>query len=366
MAGKSARFELREHTMSYRVIQWATGVVGQTALKHFIQNPEIELVGVCVTNPAKVGKDAGALVGLPDTGVIATDDAEALIALEADCVLFAGLVADVDLFCRLLASGKNVISPAGPFNRTERYQENFARLEAACHEGGTSFHGCGIHPGFSGDILPLTLTRLMNRVDRIEVTEMIDKIRNPMVYTEMMGFGRDPVELLANPSRSPEAPYAFEGSMRMVIEGLGKTLEKITTRLEVAKATRDIPYSLGIGLPDTGLIRQGTVAGQHFEWTAWADGQPLMVYHFYWVMGEHVEPQWLTHESCYKVVIHGDPPLEVRLMGAEGADGTRPFLGLPWTGLLGATAVPAVCDAAPGLVTHMELGIVKPKGLVRG
>jgi hypothetical protein len=186
-----------------------------------------------------------------------------------------------------------------------------------------------------------------------------------MVYTEMMGFGRDPDELLANPSRSPEAPFAFEGSMRMVIEGLGKTLEKITTRLEVAKATQDIPYALGLGLPDTGVVKKGMVAGQHFEWTAWADGKPLMVYHFYWVMGEHVTPQWLTHESCYKVVIHGDPPMEVRLMGAEDADGNRPFLGLPWTGLVGATAVAAVCEAKPGVVTHLDFGVMQPRGLVR-
>ena len=348
----------------YRVIQWATGVVGQTALKHFIENPEIELVGVFVTNPDKAGKDAGALVGLPDTGVLATNDVEVLIAMEADCVFFAGLVNDNALFHRLLRSGKNVVSPAGPFFPTDRYKEEFDALEAACLEGEASFHGCGVHPGFSGDILPLTLARLMNRIDVIEVTEVIDKIKNPMVYTEMMGFGRDPDELLANPSRSPEAPYAFEGSMRMVVEGLGKTIEKLTTRLEVATATQDIPYSLGLGLPDTGMVKQGTVAGQHFEWTAWADGKPLLVYHFYWVMGEHVSPQWLTHESCYKVVIHGDPPLEVRVMGAEGADGSRPFLGLPWTGLLGATAVAAVCEARIGVITHLDFGVMQPRGLV--
>jgi len=349
----------------YRVIQWATGVVGRTALKHFIENPVIDLVGVAVTNPEKVGKDAGELVGLPATGVIATNDVEPLIALDADCVFFAGLVKDLDLFERLLRAGKNIVSPAGPFFPTDRYKADFDRLEAACREGGTSFHGCGVHPGFSGDILPLTLTRLMNRVDLIEVTEVIDKIRNPMIYTEVMGFGRDPDELLANPSRSAEAPYAFEGSMRMVVEGLGKTIERLTTKLEVATATQDIPYSLGIGLPDTGLIKKGTVAGQHFEWTAWADGKPLVVYHFYWVMGEHVEPQWLHGESCYKVAIHGDPPLELHLMGGLDADGRRPFLGLPWTGLVGATAVPAVCDAAPGIVTHLDLGIVEPRGLVR-
>jgi hypothetical protein len=343
---------------TYRVIQWATGTVGKVALKHFIENPVFDLVGVFVTHPDKVGKDAGELVGLAPTGVIATNDAEQLIAMDADCVLFAGLRADLDLYCRLLRSGKNVVSPAGPFNPTQRYREQFEKIEAACREGGASFHGCGIHPGFSGDILPLTLARLMDRIDRIEVSEIVDKLRNPMIYIEVMGFGRDPDELLAKPSRSAEAPYAFEGSMRLVVEGLGKKIEKLTTRLEVAKATQDIPYP-------NGVIRKGTVAGQHYEWTAWVDGSPFMVYHFYWTMGENIEPRWDNGDSCYRVVMKGNPPMEIRVMGGVDADGRRPFHGLPWTGLVGATAVPAVCDARPGVITHLDLGVVQPRGLVR-
>jgi hypothetical protein len=343
---------------TYRVIQWSTGVVGKAALKHFIENPVIELVGVYVTNPDKVGKDAGDLVGLPPTGIIATSDVEQLIALDADCVLFAGLMQDLDLYCRLLRSGKNVVSPAGPFFPTERYREQFDRIEAACRDGGTSYHGCGVHPGFSGDLLPLTLTRLMNRIDSIEVTEVIDKLRNPMVYIEVMGFGRDPDELLAKPSRSAEAPHVFAQSMSMVVEGLGKSIEKLTTKLEVAKATKDIPYA-------NGVIRAGTVAGQHFEWTGWVDGAPFITYHFYWTMGADIDPLWDNGDSCYRVKINGDAPLEITLQGGMDADGRRPFLGLPWTGLLGATAVQAVCDAAAGVVTHLDLGVVRPHGLVR-
>jgi len=348
---------------TYRVIQWCTGVVGKTALKHFIENPAFDLVGVFVTNPEKVGRDAGELVGLPSTGVTATDIAEKIIGLDADCVHYAPMVSDLDTICSLLKSGKNVASVGGPFS-PEHYPEQFEQIEGACREGNSSYHACGIHPGFSGDILPLTLTRLMNRIDHIQVIEFIDKLKNPMIYTEVMGFGRDPDELLAKPSRSSEAPYAFAQSMAMVAEGLGKKIENITTKLEVAAATRDIHYSIGEGHPG-GVIRKGTVAGQHYEWTAWADGAPLISYHFYWTMGDDVEPKWDT-DSRYQVVIDGDPPLEVRLMGAPDADGNRPFLGLPWTGLVSATALPAVCDARPGVVTHMDLGIVQPRGLVRG
>ncbi len=347
---------------SYRVIQWCTGVVGKTALKHFIENPAFDLVGVLVTNPDKVGKDAGDLVGLPATGVLATDDIDKVLALEVDCVHYAPIMADTDMICRLLSSGKNVASVCGPFS-PEHYPEQFEKIEAACIEGNVSYHACGIHPGFSGDILPLTLTRLMNRVDHIQVFEFIDKLKNPMIYTEVMGFGRDPDDLLANPSRSPEAPNAFARSMSMVAESLGKKIENITTKLEVAKATQDIPYTVGEGHPG-GVIREGTVGGQHYEWTGWSEGKPLITYHFYWSMGEHIEPQW-DLDNRYQVTIDGDPPMEVRLMGQPNADGDRPFLGLPWTGLVGATALPAVCEAKPGVVTHIDLGIVQPPGLVR-
>ena len=344
---------------TYRVIQWATGTVGQAALRHFIENPVFEVVGVRVYNPEKVGKDAGELVGLPPTtGVLATDSDEEILGLDADCVVFAPIRPDDEMICRLLRSGKNVVSPLGPFYTTDRYRDAFAKFEAAAQEGGVSVFGGAVHPGFAGDLLPLTLARLMNRIDGIEVSEVIDKDRNPMIYIDVMGFGTDPDELLAKPKRSPEAPHFFAQSMTMVIEGLGKKIEKLTTNFEVAKATQDIPYF-------NGVIRKGTVGGQHYEWTAWVDGKPFMTYHTIWTMGPHVDPPWDTSESCYRVVIHGDPPLEMKLMGGIEADGGRLFHGLPWTGLLAATAVPAVCDARPGLLTHLDLGVVQPRGLVR-
>lgn len=349
----------------YRVIQWATGVVGSASLKYFIENPTFEVVGVLVTNPEKVGKDAAELVGLKTkTGVLATNDVEKIIALQADGVHFAPIITDVDMICRLLRSGKNVCAPAGPFLPNKYFQADQDKIEAACRDGGTSFHGCGVHPGFSGDILPLTLLRLMHRVDHVQVTEFIDKDKNPMVYTEMMGFGSDPDELLANPRRKPDTWKHFYQSIDMIAEALGVEIEKVESKFEIAKATKDIPYTLGAGRTGGGVIKKGTVGGQHYEWIAYAGGKPIITFHFYWSHGADLEPKW-DIDSRYQVRIEGDPPLEVRVQSPPDADGKRSFQGLPWTGLLGATAMAAVCDAKPGLVTHVDLGVVQPKGLVR-
>ena len=284
---------------TYRVIQWATGTVGSAALKYFIENPVIDLVGVYVTNTEKIGKDAGDLVGLPKTGVLATGSADEILAMDADCVLFAPsmMTPPIDMVCQLLASGKNVVSPAGPFLPNKWIPEDAARVEAACKAGGTSFHCCGIHPGFSGDVLPITLLRLMNRVDCVEVTEIIDKVRNPMIYTEIMGFGMDPVELLANPKRSPETYKFFYSSMAMIAEALGKEIEEVTVKFEVSTALKDIKHAYG-------EVKQGTVGGQHYEWTAWCEGAPLVVYHFYWQLGEDLDPLWEQGEAMYLSLIH--------------------------------------------------------------
>jgi 2,4-diaminopentanoate dehydrogenase len=344
---------------TYRVIQWATGHVGKVAIRHFAENPTYDLAGVLVTNPRKVGRDAGEIAGIGPIGVAATDDVEAIVAMDADCVHFAPSVHDLDVVCRLLRSGKNVVCPVGPFFPWERWKPDFDKLEAACRDGGTSFHGSGIHPGFAGDLLPLTLARVMSRIDHIHLYETIDHLANPSNYIEFMGFGREPADLLANPGRSPEAPYMFAQSMEIVARGLGLTIGDVTAKFAVAAATRDIAWPRGV-------VKQGTVAGQHYEWTGWAGGKPLITYHCFWTMGpDNIAEDWDCGESGYRIRIEGDPPMELTMARPSRPDEATPYLGLPWTAMAGVNVIPAVCDAAPGIVTHFELGLPQLRGLFR-
>lgn len=347
----------------YRVVQWATGKVGCTAIRHFADNPAFDLVGLYVTNPDKVGRDAGEIAGIAPIGVTATNDVEAILALDADCVHFAPAVEDIAMLCRILKSGKNVVTPLGPFYPTGIYTEQLERIAAACAEGGTSYHGAGIHPGFAGDLLPLTLTRLMTRIDHIHVYEIVDHLANPSNYIEYMGFGREPADLLAKPARSPDAAHIFAQSMAMVVEALGETIEDVTATLELATATEDIAWQVPGGLG--GVVKAGTVGGQHYEWSAIVRGRPFITYHCFWKLGEKVEPNWPCGDSGYRVIMEGDPPLSLSLNGV-GPDGKPGYFGLSLTALLGVNVIPAVCDAAPGVVTHRDLGVVGPRGLVRG
>ena len=345
--------------MTLRVVQWATGSVGVAAVKAVLEHPELDLVGCWVHSPRKADLDVGDIVGTAPLGVRTTDSVADILAMDADAVVYAPLLPDADEVAALLRSGKNVVSPLGPFYPFERYKPDFEKLAAACEDGGTSFHGSGIHPGFAGDLLPLTLVRIMERVERIHLYEVIDHLANPSNYIEFMGFGREPDDLLANPGRSPEAPYMFGQSMQMVAEGLGKSIEDITADFNVAVATHDIEYP-------NGVIRKGTVAGQHYEWSGWSGGKPLVTYHCFWTMGpENIDPQWDCGDSGYRVRIEGDPPMEATVKALPPADGERRYLGLPWTAMAGVNVIPAVCDAAPGIVTHFELGTARTRGLAR-
>jgi 2,4-diaminopentanoate dehydrogenase len=72
-----------------RVIQFSTGNVGRHSLQAIIGRPDLELVGVHASSPDKIGRDAAELCGLDKpTGVIATDDVDALVDLGADCVVY--------------------------------------------------------------------------------------------------------------------------------------------------------------------------------------------------------------------------------------------------------------------------------------
>jgi hypothetical protein len=345
----------------YRVIQWMTGDVGQVAVRHFADNPVFDLVAVLVHTPEKVGKDAGEIVGIPPTGVVATDDVDAVVATDADCVFYTPIIMDVDTVCRLLRTGKNVVTTSGFFHPSKDFREDAAKIEAACRDGAASFHGGGIHPGYAGDLLPLTLARVISRVDKVEVYEVVNVLTDaPLDHIDWLGFGKSKDEFLSTPTILGLGLPFFAQSMYMIADGLGVGIDDITYDLTAATATEDITHELGV-------IPSGTVAAQHHTWTAWVNERPLIVFHAIYLTGgpASIEPAWDWGKTRYRIVIEGDPPSALTLEGVDPPDGARAHPGYNWTAMGAINAIPDVCDAAPGWVTHLDLGLVQPRGLVR-
>ncbi len=162
--------------MSHRVIQWSTGNVGSYALRAVLHQPELEHVGLWVHSEKKSGRDAGELCGVGPVGLAATNDADALLEMDADCVVYTAtadlrLMEAVDDVCRILRSGKNVVSSSivplvHPGQLGAEVQQ---KLEDACREGSASFWTNGIDPGFANDVLPLTLSGLCERWTQIRI-----------------------------------------------------------------------------------------------------------------------------------------------------------------------------------------------------
>ena len=120
---------------------------------------------------------------------------------------YAPLHADLDEMCRILESGKNLVTPAGFVFADSTRPDEVERLRAACEAGSSSLHGTGIHPGFSGDLLPITMARLSFSIEQIIVQELADMRRHPstkMVF-DGLGFGRDPDE--ARACAEPDRPH---------------------------------------------------------------------------------------------------------------------------------------------------------------
>jgi len=66
--------------MKKRVVVWGTGNVGRPAIRAVVAHRDLELAGVVVSSPAKVGRDAGELAGIALTGVRATANGMELLA----------------------------------------------------------------------------------------------------------------------------------------------------------------------------------------------------------------------------------------------------------------------------------------------
>ncbi|MGZ8765893.1 MAG: NAD(P)H-dependent amine dehydrogenase family protein [Acidimicrobiia bacterium] len=353
--------------MTYRVIQWSTGNVGIHALRLIAEHPDLELAGLWVHSPEKAGRDAGELAGIAPLGVAATNDVDALLALDADCASYTA-TADlrpaeaIDDMARILRSGKNVVSSSVvPLIVPPRVAPGLRRpLEDACSDAGVSCFTSGIDPGWANDLLPLVLTGACESIDSLRVMEVVNyaTYAQPTVLFDTMGFGQplDSTPLLLTPG---VLGFAWGGVVKVLAAGLGVEIEE----LREVHERRPTSERLDLGF---GVVEAGTTAAMRFEVQGIVSGEPRIVLEHVTRLDDELAPEWPqpVGHSGYRVIVSGSPTYtcDVQMMGADGDHNTA---GLVGTAARIVNAIPAVCAAAPGLLSVLDLPLVTGKGLMR-
>ena len=351
----------------YRVIQWSTGNVGKHAVRLIARHPDLELVGCWVSGPAKRGADIGELAGIEPLGLRATDDADALLAVDADCVVYTATadlrpheaIADM---ARILDSGKNVVSSSVVPLVFPAHVEPAMRqpLEDACARANVSCFTSGIDPGWANDLLPLVLTGTCEYVTSVRVMEIVNyaTYAQPTVLFDTMGFGKalDATPLLLIPG---VLTFAWGGVIKMLAAGLGVDVDEIREVHERQPAKADLDLGFGV-------VEAGTTAALRFEVQGIVDGEPKIVVEHVTRLADELAPEWPqpAGHSGYRVIVRGNPnyTCDVQMMGDDGDHNTA---GLVGTAARIVNAVPAVCDAPAGLLSTLDLPLVTGRGLVR-
>ncbi|MCW2673529.1 MAG: dihydrodipicolinate reductase [Frankiales bacterium] len=342
--------------MTIKVIQWATGGVGCAAIEAIAAHPELELVGTWVHSEAKEGKDAGELAGIAPLGVAASRDVDALLSMGADCVVYAPLMPDEQLLCRMLEAGLDVVTPLGwVYPRAQDVEQ----LVKACAAGGSTLHGTGIHPGGITERFPLMVSALTASITHVRAEEFSD-IRTygaPDVLRDIMLFGGTPEAAMSSPMVG-FLGGGFRQSIAMVAAELGFRLDpRIRQANEVAVATAPIDTPMGV-------IAPGLVAAQRFTWTATVDGEPVITARVNWLMGEeNLDPAWRFGPAGerFEVEVMGDPPCLVTFKGYQPLTVEAGLVrneGVVATANHCVSAIPYVAAAAPGIKTYLDLPLI--------
>jgi 4-hydroxy-tetrahydrodipicolinate reductase len=346
-------------------VQWSTGNVGRQALAAVLDHPDVELVGVFAFGPDKAGRDAGELCGRPPVGIAATDDVDALLALRPDCIVYTPAYGDDDVVVRFLEHGINVVTTSGyiTVRNGPRGPHFWDRLDDAARRGGASLLGTGLNPGYV-HLLATVLSLPLREVRSVawEECSNVGFYNAPDMWATL-GFGLTPEarhQLVGDRGVAPGAHHSLDGvsyleSCYAVADALGFTVDGHAHHEEVAVATAPVETMWGAYEP-------GTVAGLRITWSATRAGMPVVTSRLTWKMGDAVEPTWDAREG-YHIEIDGDPALTIDLGILPGSAShvhdlqSAMDLGMTATACPAVNAVPAVCAAAPGLLSYTDLPI---------
>ena len=346
--------------MSLRVAVWGTGNVGRPALRAVMAHKGCQLTAVIVSADDKVGKDAGELADMPQCGVTASKDAQAAIDAGLDCMIYAASAdtrpdeAREDLLS-CLRQGVNVVSTSfyDFLDPALAPAEALDPVQKACDEGGSSLFISGIDPGWAMDVLPVFVSGMVSDIEEIRAQEIFNYALYdaPDIVRYVIGFGQ-PMSELPLMLYDEVLMKIWAPMLHSMAKGLGRTLDKVETRIERRELDQTVEVQ-GMGRFDN-----GTQGAFRFEVVGYCEGEPRFVVEHITRIHEDCAKDWPyppEEGGCHRILLTGNPNLTVTVHGDDENETGAAAGGNASAASRIVNAIPAVCDAKPGVVTPWDL-----------
>jgi 4-hydroxy-tetrahydrodipicolinate reductase len=323
-----------------KVAHVGLGPIGAAIAQLVAHKPGLKIVGAMDVDPVKVGRDVGDVIGLNRRiGVRVHDDAQkALRAAKPDIVVLStssSLKTAMPLIETILKAKAAIVSTTEELAYPGYTHIRHARqIHAWAKKAKVAVASTGVNPGFAMDALPITLTAVCDRVDRVLVNRVQDARSRRLPFQQKIGAGLTTEQFQRQLAEGTVRHVGFTESIAMIADALGWTLDRISDDVQPKLATVTVASEFL-------AVDPGYVSGIIQDGVGYRNGDPAIRLHLEAYLG--------APESYDSVEIEGSPNLSMKLAGGIHGDLA--------TAAIIVNSIPKVLAAPPGLHTMRDLAL---------
>jgi hypothetical protein len=322
-----------------RAIQYGVGPIGASIARLMREKQAVEIIGAIDTDPAKVGRDLGEVVGAQDApwGVKVSADAKDVLEHAADVVIHStssSLERVMDQLVSCLEAESCVVSTCEELAFPYRtHPELASKLDAVAKEWGVALVGTGVNPGFVMDKLVVTLAAVSQRIEHAKALRVVDASKRRLPLQKKIGAGMTVEEFRGKVAEGVIKHVGLPESVAMVADSLNLPVEQITETIEPKVATERVQTEYL-------TVEAGQATGVHQIGRGLSkDGKELVYLELQMYVGakDPADTIWLT----------GHPNISLTIPGGSHGDIA--------TASVVVNSIPAILDAPAGLRTSRDL-----------
>ena len=326
--------------MAIRVMHFGLGPIGTAVARQVAARRGFKVVGAVDIDPEKVGRDVGIVAGLkrrlgtkvssdaltalrrskPDVVVLCTSSSLRVVTAQIETILRARVP--------IVSTTEELSYPVSSNARWARKIDRLAKQAKA------AVLGTGVNPGFTMDALPITLTGVCERVDRVEVDRIQDACTRRLPFQKKIGSGLTRAQFRNRVKEGTVRHVGLAESVSMIADALGWKLDRIADRIKPKIATKRVASRFL-------TVAAGEVCGLVQDGVGYRAGKAVIKLHMEAYLG--------APESYDAVRITGSPRLAMKLAGGVHGDIA--------TASIVVNSIPKVLAAPAGLQTMRDLPI---------